>query len=147
MPPVIYTIGYERRTIANYVKSLTDAGVTLVVDVREVAWSNRREYAKTALSTALAASGIKYRHLPSAGNPKSIRRTGHELLDIIDLYRKYVRETQSGIPELIEIIQTARRNGDTVAITCYEREAASCHRSVLADHLTSDFPTLRVVHI
>ena len=50
MAPTVFTIGYERRSPEELVRGLTDAGVTLLADVRELPLSRRPGFSKTALA-------------------------------------------------------------------------------------------------
>ena len=52
--PTLLTIGYESADLDAFLATLSEHGVTLLVDTRERAQSRRRGYSKTALSTALA---------------------------------------------------------------------------------------------
>lgn len=145
MTATLYTIGYQQRSIDDYVHSLASVGVTVVVDVREVAWSNRREYAKGSLSRHLESSGIRYVHLPTAGNPKRIRASVGSRSEQLDMYAEYLNETGVGIDDLIEILES--NDTATVAITCYERDAHECHRSILTSMIGTLYPGINVVHM
>lgn len=147
MSTVVFTIGYQQRSIGEYIELLLKAGVSVVVDVREVAWSNRREYAKGSLSSRLAASGIRYVHIPSAGNPKQIRSMAGTRESLLRKYSAHVRSTGAGLNELSSVVHDTYEEGGSVAITCYERDACECHRSVLAKHLEGKHPGISVVHI
>ena len=70
---VLFTIGYERSSLADVVAALGDTGVTTLVDVREAPWSRRPEFTKRALGEAMAAAGIGYRHMKALGTPKAGR--------------------------------------------------------------------------
>src|SRR4029077_141322 len=73
MAPTLFTIGYERRSPDELVRALGDAGVTLLVDVRELPNSRRRGFSKNALAAALGDAGIASAHERALGNPKPYR--------------------------------------------------------------------------
>ena len=64
-----FTVGYEGRTLDEFVQLLLAARVERVVDVRALPLSRRRGFSKTPLKCALAAQGIEYVHVRAAGNP------------------------------------------------------------------------------
>jgi uncharacterized protein (DUF488 family) len=56
----LLTIGYEGRTIEEFVGELLAGSVETLIDVRELPLSRKRGFSKRALSTELAAAGIEY---------------------------------------------------------------------------------------
>jgi uncharacterized protein (DUF488 family) len=66
-------IGYEGASVDDFLAALQVRGVTLVLDIREIAASRRRGFAKTALRENLASVDIGYRHEPQLGSPRDIR--------------------------------------------------------------------------
>ena len=69
-PKSIFTIGYDRSRLDDFLATLHDAGAKRVVDVRDVVRSHRPEYTKERLPAAFAESGINYQHLQALGVPK-----------------------------------------------------------------------------
>ena len=72
-PLTLFTIGYEGKTLPEFVGELAAAKVSLVIDVRAIAASRRPGFSKTALSGALREAGIDYLHLRALGTPKAGR--------------------------------------------------------------------------
>jgi len=64
---ILYTIGYEKRTIGEYIEILVTNDVALVIDVRKNPLSRKKGFSKKALASALSEVGIAYRHLPELG--------------------------------------------------------------------------------
>jgi uncharacterized protein (DUF488 family) len=60
MAAVTFTIGYERKTLDEFLSVLVEARVDRVVDVRALPLSRRRSFSKTPLGEALAARSIEY---------------------------------------------------------------------------------------
>ena len=96
----LYTLGYQGTDVATYVATLKAAGVGVVVDVRETAWSYKRGFCKTALSDELSKAGIEYVHLRSAGNPKVNRRTAETNKQCLQRYRRYLKQNPGGLLDL-----------------------------------------------
>lgn len=65
MSPV-FTIGYEGRTINDFLADLRANDIKLLADVREAPTSRKRGFSKSALASALQDAGIDYLHLRCA---------------------------------------------------------------------------------
>lgn len=130
---MIFTIGYQLRSQEDFVSALESAGVGAVIDVRQVAWSNRREYAKGRLRSALETVGISYIHAPFAGNPKELRQAASSHDECLRQYEDYIR----GRPEIVEqfhyLIDQLLETLGSVCLVCYERHPDDCHRSILLE--------------
>lgn len=139
------TVGYERRTVDELITALTRAAVEVLVDVRLTPLSRKPGLSKNRIATRLYAAGIDYLHLPQLGNPRDNRdgfRRGDDAA--VAKYRDVLRtpEGQAALDQLLRLA-THRR----VAVMCFEREAADCHRSMVADALVEARATLRIVHL
>jgi hypothetical protein len=130
----IGSIGYERyRSVEDFARLLSGAGVERLVDVRELPISRRRGFAKSALAAALAAESIEYLHLRCMGNPKEFR----------DLYKSgNVAEGRAGYEHLLAHDRTEelRELAVTIqekrsALMCVEAEEDVCHRQVIFEAL------------
>jgi uncharacterized protein (DUF488 family) len=65
---VVLTIGHSTRPLEEFVALLRAHRVALLADVRTVPRSRRNPlFNRETLPTALAATGIAYRHLPGRG--------------------------------------------------------------------------------
>jgi uncharacterized protein (DUF488 family) len=128
----IFTIGYEGATVDGFVATLKRAGITRVLDVRELPLSRRRGFSKSALSALLAGVGVEYQHERALGAPRHIR---HRLREDRNLARYFVdfREYLGTLSVLLDAL--AHRLTGSVALLCYERDPKECHRSVVADAL------------
>ena len=137
-PLTVVSVGYEQRTPDELASLLVDAGVNVLLDVRELPLSRRRGFSKTPLSELLERRGIGYCHLRSAGNPhRDVRRDPKRCLA---LYRQYLNHH----PEIAASVLVAAL-GQRAALLCYERDQARCHRSILLEALRKLRPNLRVV--
>jgi uncharacterized protein (DUF488 family) len=127
------TIGYEKRTLDEYIDLLLANGVEVVLDVRETAWSHKPGFSKTALSAGLEVAGISYVHLRIAGNPKWLREAAGSHAECLALYRSYVEHH----PEVLASLSAALREQGVahrrIALTCFERHPEDCHRGILAE--------------
>jgi uncharacterized protein (DUF488 family) len=134
----VWTIGYEGATMAEFIAALRGAGVEVVADVRAIAASRRPGFSKTALAANLADAGIGYVHYRALGTPadgRAAARAG----DHAALERIYAGQLE--LPEAIAqgaaLADLAR--GTRVALLCFERSPACCHRTLLREAMLGDF--------
>ena len=127
----VFSIGYQLRDLPNALARLSEAGVSVVVDVRDTAWSRKPGFSRTRLEKALADAGIGYVHARYAGNPKAVRRsaTSHE-----DTLRRFDAHLVAN-PEVAEAfgdeLDRLLNLGERPCLLCYERHPDDCHRSIL----------------
>lgn len=128
----IYTIGYEATTMADFLSTLSGAGVQRVIDVRALPLSRRPGFSKSSLAASLAEVGIDYVHLKALGTPKAGRDAAKKG-DVVTLEAVY--EGQLALPEAQAaaaiMLDLARERPS--ALLCYEREPRHCHRTMLLD--------------
>lgn len=119
------------RDLNEFVALLRTAKVSIVVDVRETAWSRKPGFSKTALAAGLTAAGIQYQHWPRAGNPKQLRAEAATHVALLQAYDAYLTKE----PKTVEIIGAGLNqllaDGHVPCLMCYERHPDDCHRSFL----------------
>lgn len=136
-------LGYQQKRLADFCDLLVTNGVQVLVDVRAVAWSQRPEFRKTALDSALAERGIEYVHCKIAGNPYRPKKgESMAFADCIRLYTRYLADNPQVIKTLAGIVVQK-----TSALLCYEASRDECHRGVLIKELSSSLPGLVVVDL
>lgn len=143
----LYTLGYQSLSAPLYIQSLVNAGVGIVIDVREHAWSQRPDFMKPNLSRALVTANIDYLHLKSAGNPSSNRKSARSAKECLRRYRDYLRAHGHCLSELLTLVREAHDRGWPACLTCYERDAANCHRGILSEELVGLAPELAIIHL
>lgn len=138
MSETIWTIGYEQATVDSVVAALTTAGAEVLADIRALPLSRRPGFSKSALSAAMREAGIEYRHFKPLGTPAdgraAARRGDHGALSRIYSGQLQLPEAIAAMAELRALASEKR-----VALLCYERDAAACHRSLLIEELLPDF--------
>jgi len=134
---MIYTIGYEGSDLDDFLRTLDDAGVTILVDVRDRAQSRKKGFSKTALSLALETRGIGYVHLSELGDPKEGRQAARSG-DIARFRRIYsnVLSTPEAQAELSIVKELSVDN--TICLMCFERSPKECHRKMITDEINRD---------
>ena len=134
----IFTIGYEQATQASLVQSLLTARVELLADIRYLPLSRRPGFSKNSLKAAVEEAGIAYSHFRHLGTPadgRAAARCGNHA----ELERIYSGQLElpEALAQMAELRSLAER--ERIALLCYERRAAECHRSLLFDALFADF--------
>jgi uncharacterized protein (DUF488 family) len=133
------TIGYEAATQGAVIAALQSAGVAVLIDVRAVAASRRAGFSKRLLATSLAEAGIDYVHLRGLGTPKPGRqaaRAGRHA-EMVRIYEAHLADPQAQF-ELAEALDIAKAR--PAALLCYEADAAHCHRRIIAERLSAQYP-------
>jgi uncharacterized protein (DUF488 family) len=142
----IYTIGHSTRSIEQFLGLLQAHNIEELVDVRTVPQSRHNpQFGKEELAAALQQAGIGYMHLGKLGGLR------HSSKDSVNLgwqnssfrgFADYMAtpEFQQGLDELKAIAEKKR-----VVIMCAEAVPWRCHRSLIADALTTQ--GWQVLHI
>lgn len=143
----IYTLGYEKKSIHEFIDILKEANVNILVDVRERAWSYKRDFCKTKFSAELKKGGIEYVHIRNAGNPRAFRTESISRDMVLSKYKRYLVKTKAGIPEINTLLYESRSAGKNICLTCFEREHDHCHRSIITDYLKSTNKSLQISHL
>lgn len=100
---MIYSIGYQKRTLPELISILAAHKVTHLVDVRSKPYGRKVEFNKSKLEPALALVKIGYLSLPDLGGFGTIEETS------ISFLAEYQKDK-------------------TVCIMCMEHDPAQCHR-------------------
>lgn len=136
--PTLFTIGYEQATQAAVVSALREAGVEVLADIRYLPLSRRPGFSKSSLKAAVEEAGIAYRHFRHLGTPAegraAAKRGDHAGLARIYAGQLELPEALAQMAELRDLAAEKR-----VALLCYERNAAECHRGLLYEALFADF--------
>jgi uncharacterized protein (DUF488 family) len=146
------TIGVYGFTVDEFLRSLREADVRLVIDVRQrrgvrgpqYAWANSKR-----LQAALAEAGIGYRHHPELAPTTELRQLQYREDDRLgvgkrsrtelapEYGRRYVGEILDRA-DLAELVAALPDHG-AGALLCVERDPEACHRSLIADRLATRY--------
>ena len=130
----VLTIGYEGVDLADFLVTLSLAGVQHLVDVRDVPVSRKRGFSKTKLADALGDVGIRYTHLKALGDPKdgrdAMKRGDYQRF--LNIYRRHIAsdDGKRALDVAAEIALEA-----TTVLLCYERNPKECQRTIVAEYL------------
>jgi uncharacterized protein (DUF488 family) len=128
----LFTIGYEQAKPNAVLGELRRAKVDLLVDTRAVAASRRPGFSKRQFAASLDEAGIAYLHLQKLGTPAQGRHAARagDMDTLWRIYDKHMKtpDAKDALAELIALI----KSGKDIALLCYERDPAACHRSRIA---------------
>jgi len=135
----LYTIGYEGRSIEAFVNALIQNDIRLLCDVRKNPLSRKFGFSKGKLEHIMDTIGTEYIHIPALGIESDKRCSLETEDDYRRLFSEYAKTLQRLKPHL-ERVYSMLRTSRRIAIMCYEREPAMCHRHVIRDYLTGTYP-------
>lgn len=135
---VVYTIGYEGKSIQEFIEKLKSNNIEQLIDVREIALSRKNGFAKTALRKNLTDSGIVYKHFPELGSPSTIRHKLHDEWNYDQFFKEYLsyletEEPKKALANLEELAHMRR-----TVIMCFEFDIDKCHRKIIKEHLLAN---------
>lgn len=128
--PRLLTLGYEGVALADFLACLREAGVTTLVDVREMPLSRRTGFSKTALSGELRGAGIDYVHMRSLGCPRAIRLRYRADRSWVSYTRDFLAYLDTQRESVGALAALARER--TCCVMCFEADCQACHRSYVA---------------
>jgi uncharacterized protein (DUF488 family) len=143
--PLLHTIGYEGSSIDEFLRTLDDHGITLLIDVRDVPISRKKGFSKNKLAEALRGSGVDYLHLKGLGDPKAGRIAAREgrFADFRRIFGAHMT-TSLAQRDLDRGVAAARSS--FACLLCFERDHRNCHRCIVAEEMASR-GGFRLVHL
>jgi uncharacterized protein (DUF488 family) len=155
----VATIGVYGFMAQTFLERLREAGVGLLVDVRQRRGVRGSEYAwanSARLQAMLAGAGIAYRHRKELAPTTELRqlqyreddRQGVGKRSRTQLAREYRERYIAEILNLADLdAVVAELPTDRVtALLCVERDPEACHRSLIAERLAAQHG-LAVIHL
>jgi uncharacterized protein (DUF488 family) len=145
------TIGVYGFTVDEFLRTLREADVRLVLDVRQrrgvrgpqYAWANSKR-----LQAALADAGIAYQHHPELAPTTELRQLQYREDDRLGVgkrsreqlapeYRqRYTKEILDRAD--LDAVVAALPEAGAGALLCVERDPEACHRSLIAERLAAN---------
>lgn len=125
----IYTIGYQEKSLDDFLSCITDNKINVVIDIRYNPNSRRKGFSKNKLASHLQEKNIKYYHYKDLGTPPLIRKKAIEKKDHMIVINKW----KATIDKKLELLKDLKNHfiDDIICFMCYEKDATHCHRSVV----------------
>ena len=135
---MLFTIGYEGRSLENFVNLLIHNNVKMVCDVRKNPLSRKFGFSRTSLNHVLPNVGIAYINIQELGIESDKRTNLNSKRDYDILFQEYKQmlpKREAFIKKVFDLYKQYRR----IALMCYEKEAEMCHRHVIRDYLINNY--------
>ena len=134
---VLFTIGYEGKSIDKYLNKIIQNNIRVVCDVRKNPLSRKYGFSKNQMKDTLEKLGIRYMHLPQLGVASEQRKFLHSPEDYRILFDKYNQEVIPNSYKFLKIIENLLNQYQRVALTCFESDPSFCHRNCVAEALNN----------
>jgi uncharacterized protein (DUF488 family) len=142
----LYTIGFTRKSLEQFIRLLKDAGVDAIIDIRLRNNSQLAGFAKQDdLAFILKTFGMSYEHRPELA----------PTAEILDTYRKD-KDWDGYVSKFLPLMaeRRAQESGAQIltrytspCLLCSEETADQCHRRLVAELWAEHEPALEVVHL
>ncbi len=128
-----YTIGYEGKSIDEFLNELIQNKIEYLIDVRKNSWSMKFGYKKYQLKSLTNKISIKYKNIPELGILSKKRKN----LDNKEDYKKLLKEYSKNLIQKDNEINFLKKLAEKhkTALMCFEKNPEICHRRILGEKL------------
>ncbi len=143
----VYTIGFTKRSAADFFGTLRDAGIQRLLDVRlhntgQLAGFTKREHLPFFLRELCGAEYVHDPRLaPSAELLDDYRKRGLRWADYEPRFRALLQERQ------VERVLDPDTFAVPAVLLCTETTAEQCHRRLVLEYLQAHWGNLQIVHL
>jgi uncharacterized protein (DUF488 family) len=134
----LFSIGYEGKSIDEYLRYLILNNVSVLVDVRRNPFSRKHGFSQKEMKRYLEGAGIQYIHLPGLGIASHLRKNLDDKTSYEALFAHYsaniLPHQSEALCEIMNLLEKYKR----VALTCFEAEPSMCHRHKVTEALDAD---------
>jgi uncharacterized protein (DUF488 family) len=145
--PTIYTIGYTKKSLEEFIRRLQEADVEAVIDVRLRNTSQLAGFAKRDDLAFLLREGygIEYEHKPELAPTEQILeayKAGGEWEAYEQSFRRLLdeREAEDAGRDVLSRFQRP-------CLLCSEPDADQCHRRLVAEWWKKHLPSITIIHL
>lgn len=137
---VMFTIGYEGKSVESLMNILIKNDIHLICDVRKNPLSRKLGFSKNKLEHIADRVGIKYVHIPELGIESEKRTSLNSENDYRCLFDAYAK-TLPKLKPYLEKLYSLLCEDNRIALMCYEKEPEMCHRHVIRDYFVKTYKT------
>jgi len=152
--PPLFTIGYQGRTLDQFIGILKENRIESVIDIRFSTVSRfKPEFRDSNLTRELPRAGIRYVHHKELGVPYAWQnpyKAGAIPFECLEKFYRWNVKKNSDFKAFISSV----KESSPAALMCFERYATptrgqkiACHRSILAAMLLESGEFERVIHL
>ena len=129
---IIFSIGYEKRTLSEFIELLISYKVKRIVDIRLNPYSENQSFSEGRLRNILKSNGIDYIHVSSFSPPLGMRRKYQASKD----FEGFSKEFSSFLEVRSKLIRKWTETlEDADCLMCYEKVDTHCHRSLIYKYI------------
>jgi uncharacterized protein (DUF488 family) len=131
---VLFTIGYEGKSIEAFINTLIQNDIRLLCDIRKNPLSRKFGFSKGKLEHITQTVGIKYVHIPDLGiesDKRCLLETPEDYKRLFSNYKETLPNRKAFLDEIYMLLQQNTR----IALMCFELEPEMCHRHVIRDYI------------
>ena len=143
----LFTIGYEGRSIDEYLNLLVRNNIKVLCDVRKNPLSRKYGFSKHSLQKNIQNMGMEYLHIPELGINSDLRKDLNTKQDYQTLFSFYEKKTlptkENELNTIFALLNTKKR----IALTCFEVEPDMCHRSCVSSALGRINNNIQIKHL
>lgn len=142
----VFTIGFTKKSLQEFVESLRAAGVRRVVDVRLrntsqlAGWSKQPDFAYLLES----GFGIAYEHHPEFAPTDEILDAYKNGSDWAKYETQFNELLKARAPQMQALELLAK---EAICLLCAEPTAERCHRRLVAEYLRELQPEMEIKHL
>jgi len=152
--PPLFTIGYQGRTLDQFIEILRENKIKTVIDIRFSAVSRfKPDFRDSNLSLDLPLAGIKYARYREFGVPfewQTPYKAGVVSFECLDRYYRWNVSKNTDFKAFVNGV----KKSSPAALMCFERYATptrgqkiACHRSILAAMLQETGEFEQTIHL
>ncbi len=142
----LFTIGFTKKSLREFVGLLRNAGVTKLIDIRLRNTSQLAGYAKKEdLEFVLEQCGIGYQHVPELAPSDSLLDDYRKGKDWERFARRFKALLRRRDP--VAALSAAADSHQCLCVLCTEDQPDKCHRRLVAEYVQKRVPGLEVVHL
>jgi uncharacterized protein (DUF488 family) len=133
MKHTLFTLGYQKREVAELIGILQQNGIKAVADLRAAPYSRKKGFSKKALAAELEKNDIEYYHFGELGSPKELRdkvRADNDYAYFFKAFGKFLNDKRDPLKSLCDLAISK-----PTCLICFERDINECHRKVVAERL------------
>ncbi len=139
----VYSIGYQGRSIDEFIDILEKNKIKVLIDTRKSGFSRKPYFSRHVLKKMVEKRGIEFVSLPDVGAPKEFReylKETENLSVFFKMYKKHI--VQNNLFNKL----TDHINGERTCLMCFEKNPYECHRLILSEMLTDNI-NVNVTHL
>lgn len=143
---VIFTIGYESLKTEDFIARLKENDIEILVDVREIPWSRKRDFSKSQLENLIGQYDIKYIHIQKFGSPSVLRKKVREDNNYKQFFIEYKNYLKTQIDELRKFHEILEKS--VCCLMCFEKNVEICHRKIIVSEIKKLHNNgLKIIHL